>query len=79
MLAGMKKPKAAPRTVAPIVAAAVRPVSKRLSEILDLVVEMRYLEDIKLKRLAHIEQRIDMFTAAVAANRRAIARLRKAR
>ncbi len=77
MLSGMTKPKSAPRAVLPAVAPVVPPVSKRLSEILDLVVEMRYLEDIKLKRLEHIEQRIELLTTAVDANRRATARLRK--
>jgi Mg2+ and Co2+ transporter CorA len=76
----MKRRASAPhRPISPIVAAVVRPVSKRLSEIHDLVVEMRYLDDIKLKRLDVIERRIDALTAVVSANRRAITRLRKAR
>ena len=79
MLWSMKNQKPGRRAVPPTVAAVVRPVSKRLSAILDLVVEMRHLEDLKLKRLAHIEHRIELLTSAVAANRRATARLRTAR
>jgi len=75
----MKKRTSAPRSVPPIVAAVVRPVSKRLAEIHDLVVEMRYLDDIKLRRLDLIERRLEVLSNAVSSNRRAIARLRKAR
>lgn len=75
----MKKPTSKPRVVQPIVATVVRPVSKRLSEIRDLVVEMRCLDDITLKHLRRIEERIDALAEVVGANRRAIARLRKAR
>lgn len=57
--------KANTRTVKPLVAAVVQPVAKRLARIEGLLVEMRYEQDVKLKRIAKLQAQLDALTEHV--------------
>jgi hypothetical protein len=50
------------RKVQPIVAAVVQPVAKRLARMEDLLIEMRYEQDVQLKRITALTERVDAFT-----------------
>lgn len=56
------------RKVLPVVAAVVRPVTKRLSRIEDLLTEIRHEQDVKHKKIAVVQAQIEELTASV--NRR---------
>jgi Mg2+ and Co2+ transporter CorA len=73
--------KAAPRRprIPPIIAAVVQPVARRLARIEDLLVEMRFEQDVQLKRVAALHAQIDTLTEQVSANRMAISRLARNR
>jgi hypothetical protein len=60
------------RSAQPIVAAVVQPVAKRLSRMEALLIEMRYEQDIQLKRSTALQDRLDTLTELVAqrSNRR---------
>ena len=45
--------------VPPVVVAAVQPVTRRLSRIEDLLIEMRGVQDIHLKRIAALQKQLD--------------------
>jgi DNA-directed RNA polymerase specialized sigma subunit len=47
------------RRVAPIVAAVVQPVAKRLSRREALLIEMRYEQDVQLKRIGALQLQVD--------------------
>jgi hypothetical protein len=47
------------RRVAPIVAAVVQPVAKRLSRMEALLIEMRYEQDVHLKRISALQLQVD--------------------
>jgi hypothetical protein len=47
------------RKVQPIVAAVVQPVSRRLARIEALLIEMRYEQDVQLKRITALTERVD--------------------
>jgi hypothetical protein len=73
MLPQMPKPTASrrqrvPPIVAPIVAAVVQPVAKRLSRIEALLVEMRHEQDVQLRRSSLLQQQFDTLAEQVAAN-----------
>jgi hypothetical protein len=57
--------KKASRSVPPIVAALVRPVSTRLSRMEDLLIEMRAEHDVKLKKINRLQEQIDELTETV--------------
>jgi hypothetical protein len=63
--------------VPPIVNAVVQPVTKRLARIEDLLLEMRNEQDVKLKRLDKIQQRLDDLTETVTGNGKNVDRLSK--
>jgi hypothetical protein len=54
------------RSVRPIVAAVVQPVAKRLSRMEALLIEMRYEQDIQLRRSAALQDQLDTLTELVA-------------
>ena len=56
-----------PPIVAPIVAAVVQPVAKRLSRIEALLLEMRHEQDVQLKRSSALQQQFDSRAEHVAA------------
>jgi hypothetical protein len=56
------------RRVAPIVAAVVQPVAKRLSRIEALLIEMRHEQDVQLKLSTGLQEQIDNLTEHVTAN-----------
>jgi hypothetical protein len=45
--------------VPPVVVAVVQPVTRRLSRIEDLLIEMRGVQDIHLKRIAALQKQLD--------------------
>jgi hypothetical protein len=47
------------RRVAPIVAAVVQPVAKRLSRMEALLIEIRYEQDVQLKRMTALQLQFD--------------------
>jgi hypothetical protein len=55
-------PKATRRKTRPIVAAVVQPVAKRLARMEALLLEIRHEQDVKLKRIKALEQRVDTLT-----------------
>jgi hypothetical protein len=57
--------KKARRKVPPTVAAAVRPVSTRLSRMEDLLIEMRAEQNVKLKKINKLQEQFDELTEAV--------------
>jgi hypothetical protein len=57
--------KKARRSVPPVVAAVVQPVAKRLSRIEALLIEMRYEQDVQLKRFNALLVRLDALTEPV--------------
>jgi hypothetical protein len=61
------------RSVQPIVAAVVQPVAKRLSRMEALLIEMRYEQDVQLRRAAALQTQLDTLTELVSetANHRA--------
>ena len=73
----MKQRTGRPHTTPPIVNAVVKPVTRRLARIEDLLLEMRNEQDVKLKRLDKIQKRLDDLTDTVTANCRHIDRLTK--
>ena len=50
------------RSVPPIVAAVVQPVARRLSRMEALLIEMRYEQDVQLKRFNALLARLDALT-----------------
>lgn len=50
------------RRISPIVSAVVIPVAKRLSRIEALLTEMRFEQDVQLKRVARMGVRLDSLT-----------------
>jgi hypothetical protein len=48
--------------VQPIVAAVVQPVAKRLARIEALLLEMRHEQDVQLKRIKALTERVDALT-----------------
>ena len=61
----MSKATARGRTALPIVAAVVQPVAKRLARMEALLIEMRYEQDVKLKRLNALQEQVDTLTEQV--------------
>jgi hypothetical protein len=53
------------RSVQPVVAAVVQPVAKRLSRIEALLIEMRYEQDVQLRRVAALQTQLDTLTEIV--------------
>jgi hypothetical protein len=47
------------KSTLPVVAAVLQPVTKRLARMEAILIEMRYEQDIKLKRLSALEAQID--------------------
>lgn len=81
MLPHMPKPTASrrqrvPRIVAPIVAAVVQPVAKRLSRIEALLFEMRHEQDVQLKRSSLLQQQLETLAEKVTAISSTIRRIR---
>jgi hypothetical protein len=59
----MSRPKTARRRrVLPIVAAVVQPVARRLARIEALLTEMRHEQDVQLKRVTALKERLDTLT-----------------
>ncbi len=54
------------QTVPHVLVAVVQPVTRRLSRIEDLLIEMRGEQDRHLKRIAKVERRIDDLAATIA-------------
>jgi hypothetical protein len=50
------------RKVLPIVAAVVQPVARRLARIEALLLEMRHEQDVQLKRITALTERLDALT-----------------
>jgi hypothetical protein len=48
--------------VPPVVAAVVQPVAKRLSRIEDLLIEMRFEQDLQAKRITALKEKLEAFT-----------------
>jgi hypothetical protein len=48
-----------------VAAAIVRPVSTRLSRMEDLLIEMRHEQDVKLKKINRLQERVDLLTEAL--------------
>jgi hypothetical protein len=53
------------RSVPPIVAAVVQPVARRLSRMEALLIEMRYEQDVQLKRFNALMARLDALTEPI--------------
>ena len=53
------------RSVPPIVAAVVQPVARRLSRMEALLIEMRYEQDVQLKRFNALLARLDALTEPI--------------
>jgi hypothetical protein len=53
------------RKVQPIVAAVVQPVARRLARMEALLLEIRHEQDVKLKRIKTLEERVDALTDAL--------------
>lgn len=51
------------RKVLPVVAAVVQPVTKRLSRIEDLLIEIRHEQDVKHKKIAALQVQLEELTA----------------
>ena len=62
-----REKKANRRQRAPIVAVVVQSVAKRLSRIEDLLLEIRYEQDLKHKKSATLQTRLEELTAEVKA------------
>jgi hypothetical protein len=56
------------RITPPIVAAVVQPVARRLSRIEDLLLEIRYEQDVKHKKIAALQAQLESLTEEVRAN-----------
>jgi hypothetical protein len=56
------------RRVPPIVTAVVQPVARRLSRIEALLIEMRYEQDVQLKRVTSLQVQLDTLTEHVGVN-----------
>ena len=56
------------RSVQPIVAAVVQPVAKRLSRMEALLMEMRYEQDVQLRRAAALQAQLEALTEHVYVN-----------
>jgi hypothetical protein len=52
--------------VLPVVVAVVQPVTRRLSRIEDLLIEMRGVQDTHLKRIAALQKQLDELSEKVA-------------
>jgi hypothetical protein len=48
-----------------VAAAIVRPVSTRLSRMEDLLIEMRHEQDVKLKKINRLQERVDLLAEAL--------------
>jgi hypothetical protein len=57
--------KSARVAVPPVVAAVVRPVNTRLSRMEDLLIEMRYEQDVRLKKIDKLQQQVDELEATL--------------
>jgi hypothetical protein len=53
------------RRVQPIVSAVVQPVTRRLSRMEALLIEMRYEQDVQLKRVTALQAQLDTLTEHV--------------
>jgi hypothetical protein len=62
----MPTKKKAGRKVPAIVAAVVRPVNTRLSRMEDLLIEMRWEHDVRLKKINRLQEQIDALTEFIA-------------
>ena len=51
--------------VLPLVAAVVKPVTRRLSRIEDLLTEIRHEQDVKHKKIAALQAQLEELTASV--------------
>jgi hypothetical protein len=60
-----KKKKTAPVTLPPVIAAVVRPVTTRLSRMEGLLIEMRYEQDVRLKKINKLQQQVDELVATL--------------
>ena len=67
------------RRVPPIVAAVVQPVAKRLSRMEALLIEMRYEQDVQLKRVAALHAQFDTVIEHVKTNSANIRRMSQRR
>jgi hypothetical protein len=65
IMPAMPTKKKARRTVSPIVATVVRPVSTRLSRMEALLIEMRAEQDVKLRKINKLQQQIEELTTTV--------------
>jgi hypothetical protein len=52
----------------PIVAAVVRPVAQRLARMEALLIEMRHEQDVQLKRISKLSERIDVLADPISTN-----------
>ena len=59
----------------PIVAAVVQPVARRLARMEALLLEMRYEQDVQLKRSSALQEQLDTLTEQVQANITSIRRI----
>jgi hypothetical protein len=64
------------RKVSPIVTV-IQPVAKRLERMEDLLIEMRYEQDVQLKKIAALARLLDALTEQVGANSASIRPRRK--
>ena len=62
-----KKASHRPTKAQPIVAAVVQPVAKRLARIEDLLIEVRYEQDVKHKKIAALQAQLEALTEEVRA------------
>jgi hypothetical protein len=60
-----KKKKTVRVPIPPIIAAVVRPVTTRLSRMEDLLIEMRYEQDVRLKKIDKLQQQVDELEATL--------------
>jgi hypothetical protein len=62
--------KKAPVKIPPVVAAVVRPVNKRLARMEDLLFEMRREQDVNLKKINKLQEKIDVLTETLLRKRK---------
>jgi hypothetical protein len=61
----MPTKKKARRRIPPIVVAVAQPVSIRLSRMEDLLLEMRAEQDVKLKKINKLQEKVDELTETI--------------
>jgi hypothetical protein len=71
----MPRKKTNRRRVPSVVAAVVQPVARRLSRMESLLIEVRHEQDVKLRRIIELHQRIDALTEEVTIIRTTIRRI----